>query len=123
MGKDRKEFLEIFGCKKEWWKYAIQYLEEPWREVEEKSIEKEWEDGRKRLTKSRYPAEQKTWRREEDGQNEYIEEEKKKPIKVVARFRLGSEDRRKLKEKINDLELEVDMQKRKSWKNLKRRRK
>ena len=60
MGKDREEFLETFGWTKDWWRYAIQYLEEPWRELEEDSIEKEWEDGRKRLSESRYLAEQRT---------------------------------------------------------------
>ena len=61
---------------KDWWRYAIQYLLEPWRELEEDSIENEWEDRRKLLSESRYLAEQKVWRREEDGQNEYIEEER-----------------------------------------------
>ena len=68
-------------------------MKEQYRELEDDSIEKEWEDGRKLLSKSRYLAEQKTWRSEEEEQNEYIEEERELPIKVVARFRLRSENR------------------------------
>ena len=33
------------------------------------------------------------WRREEEGQTEYIKERKKVPIKLVARFRLRAENR------------------------------
>ena len=48
------------------------------------------EEGRTKMEESRYPEEQKRWMLDEEGEADYLQREI--PFKVIARFRLGSEN-------------------------------